>query len=237
MAAVLADLYTIILSRGDRGRRVGGHRQRRPGGHWPATATCGAGPHAGLQTLIGGLAALCTFPLIGQLAAIDWRLAFIAHLCALLFVPLAMALPDTRRCEAAQRPLVPARGVGSLIPDGGVRRNGRLHHYDIRPIVLVAIGINAAAQLSIPPMAASVGSMTGSMLYVFLAREIGDCGDFRSGACGDGGWAGRCGSGERRMGVAAGTLIAAVGSGAFSPNLNSAAIAASPDDPGPRSVS
>src|SRR6202789_3442157 len=69
----------------------------------------------GLQVTIGSVVGIVGFPLVGQLARLDWRLGFETHLFALLFVPLALTLPIVGQTDIQRESSVRGRGVGALV--------------------------------------------------------------------------------------------------------------------------
>jgi MFS family permease len=188
----------------------------------------------GLQSIVASVAGITAFPVIGQLSGIDWRLPFAVHLMALIWVPLVMALPAGRSTDSDLNALPVARGVGVLILVTTVFVGMAVFISTIfGPLFLVGLGVTNTGLLSIPPTAAAIGGLIGSTLYLFLRSRVGLASTFA--------WAlgamtvglATAGLATSVWGVAAGSFVAMAGGGAFSPNMNSAAIMASPENPGP----
>jgi MFS family permease len=187
----------------------------------------------GLQVLIGSVVSTLGFGAVGQLAGIDWRLPFAPHLVALLFVPLVLTLPGlSEESKSAPRPA--ARGVEPMIlltaAFSGVALFGSVI---FGPLYLSALGVTNTGLLSIPPMAATVGSLVGSVLYISLRPRVGPAEAFAFGLAFVGAGLMTIALSGSVWGVAAGTLITLLGCSTVSPNLNSAAILASPENSGP----
>jgi MFS family permease len=187
----------------------------------------------GMQTVIGSISAVVLYPVIGQLAGIDWRLAFAVQLLALLMVPLVLALPVINRVADSGEVRTPARNVG-LMTILTVSFGGMVVFIAsvFAPLYLAQLGVTQASLLSIPPTASAIGSVGGSLAYGFLYSRLGlwRLFAFSLGAMAVGLFT--MGISGAVWGVAIGSLVTTFGTGAFSPNLNAAAIAASPDNPG-----
>ena len=62
----------------------------------------------GVMAVIGSIAGIILFPLVGTLSAIDWRLAFLPHVLTIFAIPMVMTLPHVspvgRDAPTATRP-------------------------------------------------------------------------------------------------------------------------------------
>lgn len=188
----------------------------------------------GLQAMIGASGAVAAYPLISQLAAWDWRLAFAVHLLALLFVPLVLALPTIARSEAPSVATGRARGVGPLmllaiVFFGMVVFIGTI----FGPLFLASVGITEPVLLALPPTAGSAGSTLGSAIYGRIRHRLSVSAVFAMVLVLAAAGLAIAALTANVWGVALGCFVVLFGGGLFVPNMNAAAIAASPVRPAP----
>jgi MFS family permease len=168
----------------------------------------------GLQALIASVIAIFAFPAIGQLSSIDWRLPFLVHLFAIVFMPSILALPAARtaRDNAEISEVAPkAQGVGALILLTTVFVGMVLFISSFfGPLFLATIGIYILIMKKV--------SISGAFVLALGAMAVG----LAIAGLSPSFWA-----------VVGGTLVTGIGCGVFSPNINAAAIHASPRNPGP----
>ncbi|MGA2952583.1 MAG: MFS transporter, partial [Caulobacteraceae bacterium] len=151
-AAVMPDLYLVILTRMVVGLASAGIVNAALVAIGRLLPEAAQARMLGLQTLIGSVVAIVGFPLVGQLAGIDWRLAFLVHLVALLFVPLVLTLPVVGEVGASGAPLPSARSVGRLILATAVFSGMVIFIATIfGPLFLASMGVSNPSLLSIPP--------------------------------------------------------------------------------------
>jgi MFS family permease len=188
----------------------------------------------GVQALIGGISAIVLFPIIGRLGGIDWRLAFAVHLVALLFIPLVLALPAAPPFQRAGAAQPRGRSVKPIILLTAAFAGMAVFIASVfGPLFLTTLGVTDSDLLSIPPTAAATGSVVGSALYVFLRPRLGLNGTFAFSLAAMAAGLATSGLSGSVWPLAAGAAATALGGGAFAPNLNAAAIEASPENPGP----
>ena len=235
-AALAPDIYTIIATRVVVGLACAGISNATlvaVGLLLPPTAQARI---LGLQGVLGATVAILGFPVIGQLAGLDWRLPFLLHGLALLFIPLVLALPRAARPAEGQTEatLPPARGAGALVVTAAVFAGMVAFIGTISgPLFLIGTGVTDPTLLSLPPTAAAVGSTLGAALYVFIRPRLGLTGCFAFTFAAMALGLAVSGLTGTVWGVTAGAFLSIFGGGAFSPTLYSAAIAASPENPGP----
>ena len=187
----------------------------------------------GVLSLVGSVCAIAGFPLIGQIAAIDYRLSLAVGIIALIYIPFVMTLPDKREAVAGEA-LPPAGRMAWLIMvcaviAGMVAFIGTM----FGPLFLTELGVTDPGLLSIPPTTASIGSTIGAVVFVALNARFGVRGVFVFSMAAMALGLLVVGTASGVWGVAAGTFVCIMGCGAFSPGINAAAIEASSQNPGP----
>ncbi|WP_176599212.1 MULTISPECIES: MFS transporter [Sphingobium] len=235
-AALLDDLYAIILTRGVVGLGCAGIVNASLVGINRLLSGKGQTRALGLQGLIGSCAAIGLFPAIGALSGISWRLAFAGHLIAILFIPLVLMLPPSRPASENAEDKVVLRAalkyVGPLT--GSAAIFGGMVVFTIAmfaPLFLVQLGVTNAQLLSIPPTATVVGSAIGSWLFVPLSNRLRSSYAFALTLVVEGAGLVGIALSHSVWGVGASSLLAGIGSGLLAPLLYSSAIKASPGSP------
>lgn len=140
----------------------------------------------GWFSVVGGLAAILLFPVVGQLGHLGWRPAFLVHLTSLLVAPLALAIPTAlgRRgapsgsvVEQSRGPVLEATMVGLLIIAGLTGMSMMLSPI-YGPIYLASLGVTDTRMASIPLTIGAMTAVLGSAAYGLLNRWIGIMGVF-----------------------------------------------------------
>jgi MFS family permease len=135
----------------------------------------------GWFAVVGGVAAIALFPVVGALARIDWRLAFTVHLVALAIVPLALRLPPT--LGIAERGATPhaARGASGLLTPAmlgllilaGFAGMTMFLPPMYSPLYLTSVGITDTRLLAIPVTLGSIAAVLASASYGHLHGRLG----------------------------------------------------------------
>lgn len=132
----------------------------------------------GRNAVVASLGALTSFPLVGQLARIDWRAPFLLHLLGLLVLPMILTLPRARprRAAAAADHRPPARGLG--VPIGIVLLAAfigiTMYVGPIfSPFYLATIGITDPRVAALPLSAMSVASFSMTSSYGRIHARFG----------------------------------------------------------------
>jgi predicted MFS family arabinose efflux permease len=187
----------------------------------------------GLGAMVGSITGIIGFPVVGLLASVDWRLPFLAHLVALALYPAVLGLPKHGTAVAAAD-AAPARLPCPIIVVAAIFV-GTLDFVGafFGPLLLSDIGVKNPAILALPPTAAAIGATIGAALYTAYRPR------FRLVTC-LAGAIGFMAAGVALQGLlgavwatVTGAAITMLGAGIFTPGLNDAAIASSPENPAP----
>lgn len=133
---------------------------------------------AGRNAVVSSIDALISFPLVGQLAQIDWRAPFFLHLLGLIVVPMARKLPAWRLEPhiVAQRQRTPERGLGAPVAIVAMAAFVGLAMYVgpmFSPFYLATIGITDPRLAALPLSAMSVGSFLMTTSYGRIHARLG----------------------------------------------------------------
>lgn len=192
----------------------------------------------GRSAMTASMGALIFFPLTGALASVHWRLPFMIHLCALLVLPLAFAIPRQRRAAArAVEPRKPsavprrlsaspalvamAAFVGLIMVIGPI----------FAPFYLQSIGITDPFLVALPLSTMSVASLIVTSNYGRLHARFGTTAIFAVILLLVGGGLLIAGFSTTLPLFACGMFGVSCGVAMFTPNVG-AAISATADDPG-----
>ena len=137
----------------------------------------------GLFAVVGGVTAIVMFPAIGVLARIEWRLAFMVYLVALMMLPLAWRLPPAlgrasrveelaERLDAGAAPLLSPAMLGLL---GLAALSGMAMFISpmLAPLYFASLGITDTRQLAIPVTLGAVAAVCASAAYGPIQRCLG----------------------------------------------------------------
>jgi Arabinose efflux permease len=140
----------------------------------------------GWFSVVGGVAAIILFPIVGQLGHFGWRPAFLVHLTSLAVLPLALAIP----ASLGRRP----RAVDTMQADQGVPRwnramlgillisalagMGMILSPMYGPIYLASLGLTDTRFVAIPLMIGAAAAVLGSAAYGVANRIFGIRGIF-----------------------------------------------------------
>lgn len=132
----------------------------------------------GRNAVVSSIGALISFPLVGQLAQIDWRAPFFLHLLGLIVVPMARKLPAWRLEPhiVAQRQRTPERGLGAPVAIVAMAAFVGLAMYVgpmFSPFYLATIGITDPRLAALPLSAMSVGSFLMTTSYGRIHARLG----------------------------------------------------------------
>lgn len=189
----------------------------------------------GRNAMVSSVGAIISFPLVGKLAAISWRVPFLIHLAALLVIPLILSLKaaPSPRARAAHR----ARGQGLGVP---VRLLAIAAFIGLTmyvgpmfsPFYLASIGITDPALAAIPLSVMSCCSLLMTSNYGRLHARFGTAIIFGGILLAVG-----CGLTSAGMSLslpifAASMGLVASGLSMFTPNLGAAISEASAGNPG-----
>jgi hypothetical protein len=188
----------------------------------------------GLQGIVGAVCAVIGFAVVAQLAAVDWRLPFAVHLIVLGLLPFVVALPSAPIRPVSKIATLPARWPsGSVMAVASFVGMVAFIATMASPLLLADLGIRDPIVFALPPTVASVGSAIGAAVYVVLRPRLRLAGAFGLALAAMAVGLGLQGLSNSAFGVVAGAGISMMGGGMFTPNMNAAAIARSPDNPGP----
>jgi MFS family permease len=135
----------------------------------------------GWFAVVGGVAAIILFPVVGALARIDWRLAFTVHLVALAIVPLALRLSATLGIAEASatthasrdtRGLLTPVMLGLLVLAGFAGMTMFLPPM-YSPLYLTSVGISDTRLLAIPVTLGSIAAVLASASYGYAHSRLG----------------------------------------------------------------
>ncbi|MET0248214.1 MAG: MFS transporter [Sphingobium sp.] len=187
----------------------------------------------GLQAFAGALLGVASFIVIGALARHGWRAPFALHLIGLVLIPLILTLPRHRGGASkaavtrrpAQRGLSPAfllliafMGMASILPG------------TFGPFFMVHLGISDPALMSLPLVGCAGAAMVSGYFYARCVRRTGVPGMFTTALLITG--IGLVATAWMRDIAGLTVTMGIVGFGVtfFTPNMNAAAVAGSPDD-------
>lgn len=131
----------------------------------------------GRNAMVSSVGAIISFPLVGALATLGWRIPFLLHLLSLLVVPLALTLdrvaPVPHAVKATPRPaggigvsaavLMMAAFVGLAMYTGPI----------FSPFYLRTIGVTDPTLAALPLSAMSMGSLMMTANYGRLHARFG----------------------------------------------------------------
>jgi predicted MFS family arabinose efflux permease len=135
----------------------------------------------GYSALIGGVTAMLVFPLIGQLAKYGWRIAFLPHLVALVFVPLALTLPREKLSRAGRESSVsrtPLRLPIALLPVAGFGGMVAFIGPVFSAFYLASINVSDPGAIAIPLTIGAGCSLLGSAGFGLVYSRLGGSGVF-----------------------------------------------------------
>ena len=137
----------------------------------------------GLFAVVGGVTAIVMFPAIGVLARIEWRLAFMVYLVALIMLPLAWRLPPAlgraprvdelaERVDAGAAPLLSPAMLG-LLALAALAGMAMFISPMLAPLYFASLGITDTRQLAIPVTLGAVAAVCASAAYAPIQRCLG----------------------------------------------------------------
>jgi MFS family permease len=186
----------------------------------------------GVQGLLTSCAAVVLFPLSGVLSGIDWRLPLLLSLVGLIVIPMARTLPQVTTLQTGVETPAKLGRIGFALPFAIILVGSSLFiGTAFGSLYLAKLGIRSAVLLSFPSTCHAIGTVIGSCAYIVLNSRYRINGIFIVAL-------GAVAAGLTLAGSSTGVLMYTVGSlcvgfgvGIFIPNLNAAAIAASPSNP------
>jgi MFS family permease len=121
----------------------------------------------GYNAVIGGLAAVALFLILGLLGKIGWRYAFLPHLGTLLLIPLILTLPRQRRKRVA---VSKDQGKGLGVPLGllAISVLGGMLCFvgsNFSAFYLASIGVTDPSRMAIPLMLMSACAVAGCAIF------------------------------------------------------------------------
>ena len=129
----------------------------------------------GYNAVVGGLAAVALFPILGLLGKIGWRFAFLPHLATILLIPLILTLPRHPRKIVV---MSKDHGKGLGVPLGLLTISvlGGMICFvgpNFTAFFLASIGVTDPAQMAIPLMVMSASAVVGCALFGALHGRVG----------------------------------------------------------------
>jgi len=188
----------------------------------------------GMQQFVGCTAAIVLYPVMGVVSQVNWRYPFFFHIFALIVIPMVLTLPAAALSQQNKAPHA-ARRVGNLGPMllltivlvGMVIFISSV----FGSLYLAKLGETRAIMLSLPSTATAAGAVAGSGLFIWLQTRLGIERTFAICLAAIVAGLAIVGLSTTGISVAVGTLVIGLGTGAFAPNLNAAAIRAAPLNP------
>jgi len=145
----------------------------------------------GWFSVVGGIAAIVLFPIVGQLGHFGWRPAFLVHLTSLAVLPLALAIPASlgRRprtvatAQTAHRTPFPAKAMAGILVMAALAGMGMILAPMYGPIYLASLGLTDTRLAAIPLMIGAAAAVLGSAAYGLANRILGIRGIFVGAGC------------------------------------------------------
>ena len=188
----------------------------------------------GVQGILGALFSIVIFPIAGILGGIDWRLPFLLHFPGLLFAAMILTLPPAPAVIGQQRQ-TSDRGqrLGANIILSTIIVGVAVFVVSIYgSLYLASFGVKNALLLSSPATLTAIGATIGASLYVVSNKRLGLQGVFVMCLSLITVGLATVGFSLTAVPFLAGVFCTGIGAGMFQPNVNAAAILASPDAPG-----
>lgn len=132
----------------------------------------------GLTAFLAGAIAIFAFPLVGSLAAVSWRSAFLVHLMLVPVAALALFLPRSRRAAAVpgNHPVIHGRMAGvppTLLLAAMVVGWGMVGSSIYSPFYLAAMGVTNPEHVGFVLSVMAMSSLAGSGSYGFMQALLG----------------------------------------------------------------